>query len=329
MRPSGTRVLQVLALCLLVLILLTSCRRQGDSLTTLRAPLPEARMSAVAASTAGKLYFIGGITPDGCTSRVDEYDAAQNKWTQKSPIPTSRGSAAAVVLNGEIYVIGGRKDDDVLPVMEKYDSLTDKWTACSPMATPRWHLMAATVNGKIYAIGGIAGIGDKRTVLDVVEVYDPTTDRWTALPAMPVGNSNAGVTTVGTKIYIVGGRLRAGSTPGSASAQVSVYDTQSGMWDKAPSMHEERTGLEACTLAGKIYAVGGASRAKVRRSVEVFDLQQSQWRIINVLRQSRSDHNCVVLDNKIYILGGMSEASFDALLKTLEEYTPESPSNVP
>ncbi|HUT58813.1 MAG TPA: kelch repeat-containing protein [Phycisphaerae bacterium] len=289
-----------------------------------KAPAPLARMSGVAAVAKGKLYFIGGITKSGsATGVVHEYDPARNEWLSRASMPTPRTSAAAVEFNGVVYVLGGRKDNDVLSIAEKYDPASNSWSKCAPMPTARWHPMVAVAEGKIYAFGGIAGVGNARRVLDVVEVYDPTQDRWSSLPVMPIGNSNAGAAVVGSKIYLVGGRIRAGAdASGSATGKVYVYDTRTGKWETGPSMSEERTGLEACAVSGTIYAVGGASRGSNTASVEVLAPGANKWTLVHALRKPRTDHNCAVLGQRIYVVGGASAPSVDGIEDTLEELRP-------
>jgi N-acetylneuraminic acid mutarotase len=289
-----------------------------------KAPAPSARMGGVAVAAKGKLYFIGGIAKESMSSTgaVDEYDPSRNTWTSKTAMPTSRASAAAVELNDCIYVLGGREGSSVLATVEKYDPAGDSWSACVSMPTARWYLMAAAVNGKIYAFGGIAGIGNARTVLDVVEVYDPTKDSWTSLPAMPTGDSNAGVAAIGEKIYLVGGRLKAGSSSGLSTAKVFVYDVVTGKWDTETSLNQARTGLEACAIGGNIFAIGGASEGTSFSSIEVLGPEAGEWSLVECLQKPRTDHSCVALGDKIYVVGGASAPSPDAIENTLEELSP-------
>jgi hypothetical protein len=68
------------------------------------------------------------------------------------------------------------------------------------MSTARWGLAAAAVDGKIYAIGGWDG-GYLRTV----EEYDPKTDKWRMLAAMPTARAYLAAAAVDGKIYAIGG----------------------------------------------------------------------------------------------------------------------------
>ena len=67
------------------------------------------------------------------------------------------------------------------------------WATLAPAPTKRTEVVATTVNGKIYVIGGRLGnafIG-RASNTDVVEGYDPATDRWgPLLTRMPTPRSS-------------------------------------------------------------------------------------------------------------------------------------------
>ncbi|MGD6807073.1 MAG: hypothetical protein ACQCN4_08955 [Candidatus Bathyarchaeia archaeon] len=54
----------------------------------------------------------------------------------------------------------------------------DTWTQKAPMPTARYDTRVAVVNNKIYCIGGRTG-SSKEALVNVNEMYDPTTDTWT------------------------------------------------------------------------------------------------------------------------------------------------------
>ena len=63
------------------------------------------------------------------------------------------------------------------------------------MSTPRAGASVAAINGLLYVIGGRT-TNDEYTApatLDSVECYDPHTDSWMELGAMPTSRCEAGV----------------------------------------------------------------------------------------------------------------------------------------
>jgi N-acetylneuraminic acid mutarotase len=307
----------ILLLSLLLLPGLSGC---GATPTPKSTP-SIARTAVAAAKLNDKIYIIGGTNLSGDTlGLVEEYDPLRNLWSTKARIPTERASAAAVVVDGYIYVMGGRDGNTVLASLERYDPSTNSWSKRAAMPTARWFLMAAEVGGKIYAIGGIAGTGNQRKDLDVVEVYDPASDTWTVLDPMPTPRSNAGVAVLGERIFIIGGRTRQG-----ASARVDVYDPANNQWLSAPSLDQSLTSLAVCVFDNKIYAIGGAQGGTVLSSTRVYSPQTEKWTSGPNLSQPRMGAVCGVVGESMYIIGGVSgSTSSPTLLTSVERMTSDS-----
>src|SRR5437667_6430224 len=73
------------------------------------------------------------------------------------------------------------------------------------LAEARGEVAVAVLNGKIYVLGGSARGRDDQ---QLVEEYDPATDRWRERAPMPRGLSHAGVVGMNGKIYVAGGFTR-------------------------------------------------------------------------------------------------------------------------
>jgi len=71
----------------------------------------------------------------------------------------------------------------------------------APMPTARHHLAAVAVNGKIYAIGGM----NSSSILNTVEVYDPSSSAWSTAASLFIGRSGLGAADANGFIYAIGG----------------------------------------------------------------------------------------------------------------------------
>ena len=164
------------------------------------SPLPSARSEVVAVALEGKVFVIGGLTPDpGVTSRVEVYDPAEDSWSEVAELPVPLHHAAAAVVAGRLYVVGGFVQGFApTDSLFEYDSATDLWREKSPMPTARGALAAAVLNGKLYAIGGVKAFG--RDNVAALEVYDPTSDRWESLSPMQRARDHLAVGVVDGKI---------------------------------------------------------------------------------------------------------------------------------
>ena len=73
---------------------------------------------------------------------------------------------------------------------------------------------------KIYVFGGFNG-----SYLNKAEVYDPITNRWTALPPMPTARAGLASAVIGDKIYVIGGW-----SPSAPLGTVEIFDTLTQTW---------------------------------------------------------------------------------------------------
>ena len=60
-------------------------------------------------------------------------------------------------------------------ITPSYSASSQTWTTGTSMPTARLEVGGAVLNGKIYVIGGYNENGVRT---DVVQAYDPQTDRW-------------------------------------------------------------------------------------------------------------------------------------------------------
>jgi N-acetylneuraminic acid mutarotase len=229
----------------------------------------------------GKIYAFGGFVPpeSGPPAWVPinnawEYDPAADTWKALAPMPTKRGSPVAVAVDGKIYVIGGAttppnqpdvtavhpaRPHVVLGTVEEYDPATNTWRARTSMPTPRNHAVGGAVNGKVYVIGGRVGgafIGIAADI-DVVEEYDPATDKWGATRArMPTPRSAMAAAVYNGKIYVEGGE---GQTPVYMMTfrSLEAYDPAANRWTVLQQMPTSRHGLAGAAIGNKVHMVSG------------------------------------------------------------------------
>src|SRR5215831_1210631 len=62
------------------------------------------------------------------------------------------------------------------------------WTAGAPMPTAVWNPAAAVLNGQIYVVGGI---NNDNTIISDTQIYNPSTDSWSAGVALPTPTEGA------------------------------------------------------------------------------------------------------------------------------------------
>lgn len=189
-------------------------------------PMPTARQHIDCGVYKNKIYISGGLTSwKNITHNQEVYDVKTNTWSEKANIPSLRNNAAVVSLGSLIYFIGGAgtKEDiwgDILTV-ETYNVKTNKWVQKNDLPLKLFKPGAVVVDNEIIVLGGQTLINGKNDCSKKVLVYKAKTDQWVETTPLPVKNVFFGCTSIGNKIYVIGGTV--GGNPDWESYN-SVYE---------------------------------------------------------------------------------------------------------
>ena len=186
------------------------------------------------------------------------------------------------------------------------------WTKKANMLNPRIYFSTSVADGKIYAMGGP---GKQKNTF--VEEYDPTTDTWTWMNTRMLNpKQNIITSAAGGKIYVMGGE--------AAEASVEEYDPATEKWAKKASMPTGRYDLAACTVNGKIYAIGGNLKGlALSNAMEEYDPVTDSWTKKADMPTEMTGLSASVVNGKIYAIGGYSGKWPDIILASIvEEYDP-------
>jgi serine/threonine protein kinase/N-acetylneuraminic acid mutarotase len=217
--------------------------------------LPRPLHHATAVNYKGEAVVIGGFLPGGALTSVASdrvYAMRGDKWVRLPPLQHARGAAAAAVVGDRIVVVGGQADGKLVPETEVFDGR--RWTDAAEIPTPREHLGAASDGRYLYAVGGRELSAAEN--VGALERYDPASDSWSTLAAMPKAAGSVGATFVAGRVIAVGGE---GIT--TASSAVQGYDVRRHAWAQLPALPQGRHGAAVTALRGSLYAIGGAAAA--------------------------------------------------------------------
>jgi N-acetylneuraminic acid mutarotase len=246
---------------------------------TRKKPMPLPSHHVAFTTLNDKIYGFGGFkapaSGPSASELIDnawEYDPAADTWKALAPVPSKRGAASAAVLNGRIYVTGGVtnlpgvKENGIDPApyavvatVDVYDPATDTWSSVRPLLLARNQHASAATGGKIYVIGGRVSSAFIETSnnVDLVEAYDPATDRWSARMRMPTARSAIAAGVYGSFIIVPGGAMQ-GQRAAGAFDKVEAYDTAGDTWQILPAMPHQRQDLAVGVIGNRLYAVGGS-----------------------------------------------------------------------
>jgi N-acetylneuraminic acid mutarotase len=249
-----------------------------------KKPMKLASHHVAFASLNDKIYAFGGFnlpeTGAPAWNALDkswEYDPATDEWKELAPMPTKRGAASAAAANGKIYVTGGAaslagvtengihpaRPHNVMGTVEEYDPATNSWRTRRSLLLPRNHHVTAGVGDKVYVIGGRVGsafISGTSNNVDLVEMYDPAADLWTARARMPTARSAMGFGVYKDHIITLGGETQDQRFLAAFKA-AEAFDTTLNRWLVLPSMTRQRHGLAAGVVGNRLYAVSGDAQS--------------------------------------------------------------------
>jgi N-acetylneuraminic acid mutarotase len=220
-------------------------------------PLPQAVHHTAATSYDGKIYVVGGfISREWIPSnQLFIYDPIKNQWTEGKSMPTPRGALNALFVKGTLYAVGGLESDRILNINEAYDPLTNSWTSKASMPTGRHHAGSVVVDNKVYVVGGRTVGSSPLVNLNVNEMYDTQTGKWTTVEPMPSKRSGIAAAASNSSFFVFGGEDLT-RTYGNNEE----YNTQNGKWTSQETMPTSRHGLAAVSVDNKIFVVGGGPK---------------------------------------------------------------------
>jgi hypothetical protein len=191
-------------------------------------------------------------------------------------------AVAAALPNGEVLVAGGENETGQLKSAELYDPSSNKWTVAAPMHEEREGAAAAALpDGDVLVAGGLYEeeyeIGPTFTLASA-EIYDPSTNTWTAVAPMNNARKGAVAATLGDGEVIVAGGNNGGGGFGSAE----IYNPVTNEWRSALGLFEPGSDFAAAATLpdGKAILVGGKDFSSYEpfATTQIFDPLTETWR---------------------------------------------------
>jgi serine/threonine protein kinase/N-acetylneuraminic acid mutarotase len=276
--------------------------------------LPLALHHFTAVTYEGEPVVIGGFVPgeeltSGQSDRV--FALRDGAWEELPRLNHPRAAAAAAVVGDKIVVVGGQADGKLVPQTEVFDG--EGWKDVAKIPTPREHLGAASDGRYLYAVGGRELSADAN--LGALERYDPQSDSWTKLEAMPTVTGSVSAAYTGGRVITVGGES---ST--SASDAVQAYEIKGQRWSQLPDLPSPRHGVALTALNDSLYAIGGATvpgHFESTKAAEVLDLAGGadgapatanvKWRAIQDAPFPRQYAASTAVGGRVWLFGGIGE----------------------
>jgi N-acetylneuraminic acid mutarotase len=171
------------------------------------APLPRARTQHSAVTLFdGRVLVTGGIDADGAaTNTTFIYDPGTDSWTDGPPMMMARFQQVVVALpTGDVLYAGG--DGVASGTSEVYRFSEGRFVPSGTLVTPRLVAQAAALpDGRVVLSGGLPLRMHEFAPLRTVEIWDPKTSLWTALPSAPTPRAWGSIVIVRGVVYQLSG----------------------------------------------------------------------------------------------------------------------------
>lgn len=182
----------------------------------------------------GRVLVAGGFERTISLDRIahasaEIYDLSTDTWTATGTMTQPRSDHEFVVLqDGRVMVTGGiflyASPPPRSNTGEIYDPATGQWARIpGTMSDPKNdHAIALRQDGTVLVAGGVRTLD---TAVASADLYDPVTNRWTALAPMSRGRYGIlGVTLQDGRVLVVGGLNHdSGGPPTAALSSVEIY----------------------------------------------------------------------------------------------------------
>ncbi len=232
------------------------------------------------------IYIAGGYTTNSAgtgqifgTADAWKYNIASNTYTRLPNLPMPLSAGTLKYLSGKLHWVGGsnkaRTEDLGVHYVLDLQNIASGWTTAAALPNSRNHLGAAVYDGKIYIFGGQHGHDSKAINQDDVHIYHPATNTWTQGADMPKGRSHIAEATLGSAIFILGGKA---DDETYSSSAVVAYRPASDTWAKYTDLPSPRASGVAGAIGGAIYYTSGSRTKNTYKGLlEIAPVTEALW----------------------------------------------------
>lgn len=280
--------------------------------------------------TDGTVLVAGGELNNVALDTSEVYSQSTGLWSTVGNLNVARVNGSAILLaDGTALVMGGciaNCQGATTATTEIYHPATRHWSLTGNMLTARAYFGAVMLpGGKILVTGGCTtfDINGCAGVTARAEIYDPSTDKWSATGSMAVGRGALTLTMLPNgKVLAAGGQTAAGD----ALASSELYNPATVRWALTGKMNIARDEHTAVLLTtGNVLAVGGEDINGISTAkTELYNPLTGKWTLTGNLNTSRIEHTATLLMNgHVLISGGMNVTmNGSTVLSSAEIYNP-------
>jgi uncharacterized repeat protein (TIGR03803 family) len=221
-------------------------------------------------STSGNVGSKVGIFGQGFSAAsVVKFNGVAATSVTRTGTTYLTATVPAGASNGFVTVTTG---STTLTSTQKF-TVHDSWGAGTVMPTATVQSSSAVLSGNIYVIGGADASG---TVVNNVQIYNPTTNTWSTGTPLPAVTQHSSAAVVNNVLYVFGGDDGV-DAPTNA---VWAYSTKTNAWTSMAPMLTARNGTLAVVEKNIVYVIGGnlGNGANFVATVESYNPATNTWK---------------------------------------------------
>lgn len=214
------------------------------------AQLPGPQHDAQAALLDGRVYVFGG----GYTSELDHilsYDPSGGQTSPAGTLASPQSDVAVTQAAGTAYIVGGYDGTSYLNTIVTWHPGGRPATVAHLPQGLRY--AAATIAGNsLFVLGGVTPSGTS----DAIYRFDLATHEVTRVGTLPHPTEHGNAVTLGSTIYLVGGR---GPNTADQTSAVYAIDPTTGRVRRAGRLPRPTSDAAVMTIGQAIVVAGGQS----------------------------------------------------------------------
>jgi N-acetylneuraminic acid mutarotase len=176
-----------------------------------------------------------------------------------------------------------------------------------PPAPRAGHASVTLADGRVMVSGGY---DTTELALATVEIFDPATKQWAALPALAETRKDHTATLLADgRVLVVGGLTLDPATTNWSMLGATAFDPKAGTWTHVAQMPSPRTEHTATRMTdGRVLITNGLpERFDDLAAPAVYEPRTDRWTATRPLQRPRIGHAAVALANaRVAVIGGMS-----------------------
>ncbi len=288
-------------------------------------PMPVSTRAMGAVAHEGKIYVLGGLTPEGGSEAVHIFDTASGKWSDGPALPKGNLTIRGAVWRGRVYANGA----DGAVYRLSLDGT--RWDSAGRLRFARmFHQLVGTERG-LVALGGIPSVHRGARVRHVELLNDeapPAAVSWT-IPAESAAKNRQGVFLLGQQLYVFGGNNSLEQhdfEPSNFESSAWRLDLGTMGWSQAAELPAARQSQQT-VIAGSEkqplgLAIGGFGWADGKLATQpdifLYDFRGESWRTLNgAMPEARSQFGLATYGGRVWLLGGLN---YDASREEKERF---------